>query len=131
MLVALVNYKVKRKDNQSFSNGTSAEALLVRDRGSNRTGKGESERSKSRPSCRDLKKNRCVFCKEIGYWKVDCPRIKDKNKGKESKAEANLAHVISTQVGTHRQVDRTQTHQYSRSPLLLLLLVTQMILSGY
>jgi len=32
--------------------------------------------------------------------KVDYLRIKDKNKGKESKAESNLAQVISTHVGT-------------------------------
>ena len=30
------------------------------------------------------------FCEELGYWKVNWPRIKDKNKDKESKNEANL-----------------------------------------
>ena len=38
---ALVNYEVRRKDKQSSSNGISAEALMVRGRGSNRKGKGE------------------------------------------------------------------------------------------
>ena len=52
------------------------------------------------PWFRDLKKNQRAFCKEIGYWKVDCPRIKDKGKKKESKTEANLAQVVSTQGGT-------------------------------
>ena len=65
--VALVNYEVRRKDKQSSSNGTSAEALMVRDRGSNWKGKGENERSKSRLGFRNLKKNQCAFCKEIGH----------------------------------------------------------------
>ena len=91
MSAAHVNYEVRRKDKQSSSNGTSTEALMVRGRGSNQKGKDERKRSKSRPSFRDLKKNQCVFCKEIGHWKVDCPRIRDKNKGKKSKIEENLA----------------------------------------
>jgi len=41
MLAALVNYKVRRKDKQSSPNGTSAEALMVRGRGSNRKSKSE------------------------------------------------------------------------------------------
>ena len=77
---ALVTYEVRRKDKQSFSNGTSAKALMVRGRGSNRKDKGERERSKSRPGFRDLKKNKCAFCKELGHWKVDCPRIKDEKR---------------------------------------------------
>jgi len=84
---ALVNYKVRRKDMQSSSNGTSTEALMVRGRGFNQKGKGERERSKSRPGFRDLKKNQCAFCIKIRHWKVDCPRIKDKKK--ESKTETN------------------------------------------
>ena len=45
-----------------------------------------------------MKKNQCVFCKEIGHWKVDCQKIKDKNGKKEkSKTEANLAQMVSTQ----------------------------------
>ena len=67
---ALVNYEVTRKDKQSSSNGTSTEALMVRDRGSNRKGKDERERSKSRLGFRDLKKNQCTFCKEIGHWRL-------------------------------------------------------------
>jgi len=39
MSVALVNYEVKRKDKQFSSNGTSAEALMVRGRSSNRRAK--------------------------------------------------------------------------------------------
>jgi len=83
----------------STSEGTSAKELMVRGRGSNLKGKGERERSKFRPGFRDLKKNQCDFCKEIGHWKVDYPKIKDKNK-KETKTEANLAQVVSTQVST-------------------------------
>jgi len=64
---ALVNYEVRRKDKMSFSEGTSAEALAVRVRSSNRKGKGDYERSISRPDFRDLKKNQCAFCKEIRH----------------------------------------------------------------
>ena len=74
----LVNYEVRRKD--SSFNGTSAEALMVRSRASNRKSKGERERSKFRPSFKDLKKNQFAFCKELRHWKVDCPKIKDKKK---------------------------------------------------
>ena len=54
---ALVNYEVRRKDKQSSSNGTSAEALMLRGRGFNRKGKGKRQRSESRPGFRDLKNN--------------------------------------------------------------------------
>ena len=64
MLTALVNYEVRRKDKQSSSNGTSAEALIVRGRGSNQKGKGECQRLESRPEFRDLKKNQCAFCRD-------------------------------------------------------------------
>jgi len=67
MLAALVNYEVRRKDKQSSSNGTSAEAFMVRGRCFNRKGKGEHERSKFRSGFRDLKKNQCTFCKEIEH----------------------------------------------------------------
>ena len=100
MSAALVNYKVRINDKQSSSSSISAEALVIRGRGSNQKGKGARGRSKSRSGFRDLKKNLCAFCKELGYWNVDCPRINDKNKGKESNTKANLAQVISTQTGT-------------------------------
>ena len=63
----LVNYKARRKDKMFSSNGTSAEALMVRSRSSNQKGKGEHQRSEFRPGFRDLKKNQCVFCKEIEH----------------------------------------------------------------
>jgi len=94
---ALVNYKLRKKDKQSSYSSTSAEALVIRGRGSNQRGKSVRGRSKSKPGFRDLKNNQCAFCKELGHWKVDCPRIKDK---KESKTETNLAQVINTQAGT-------------------------------
>ena len=49
MSASLVNYEVRRKDKQSSSNGTSAEALMVKGIGSNRKGIGERKRSKCRP----------------------------------------------------------------------------------
>ena len=55
--VALINYEVRRQDRLSSHGSTSAEALAVRGRGSNRKGKGDRGRAKSRPYFRDLKKN--------------------------------------------------------------------------
>jgi len=49
VLATLVNYKVRRQDIPSSSEGTSAEALAVRGRSSNRKGRGDYERAKSRP----------------------------------------------------------------------------------
>ena len=60
---ALVNYEVRKKDMQTYSNGTLAEALTVRGRGFNRKSKDEHGRPKSRPDFKDLKKNLCAFCK--------------------------------------------------------------------
>ena len=47
--VALVNYEVRKKDKQFSPSSTSAEALVVRGRGSNHKGKGVRGISKSRP----------------------------------------------------------------------------------
>ena len=71
---------------------------MVKGKGFDQKGKGVRGKSKSKPGFRDMK-NQCAFCKELGHWKVDCLRIKDKNKGKESKTEANLKQVINTQSG--------------------------------
>jgi len=51
---ALINYEVRRQDKLSSSKGTSAEALAIRGRSSNRKGKGDHKRSKSKPDFRDL-----------------------------------------------------------------------------
>jgi len=87
---ALVNHELRRKDKES-SKSTSTEVLMVKSISSSRNGKGDRGRSKTRPDFRDLKKNQYAFCKELGYWKVDCPRIKDK----ELKIKANLVQVVS------------------------------------
>jgi len=93
-LLPLVNYEVRRHDRLSSSGSTSAEALVIRGMSSNRKGRGDQRRSKSRLGIRDLKKNQCALCKEIGHWKVDCSKAKGKKN--ESKTEANLAKVVST-----------------------------------
>jgi len=67
VLAALVNYEVRRQDRLSSHGSTSTEALAVRGRGSNRKGKGDRGRSKFRSSFKDLKKNQCAFCKELGH----------------------------------------------------------------
>jgi len=38
------------------------------------------------------------LCKELGHWKAECPKAKGKKV--ESKTEANLAKVVSTQDST-------------------------------
>jgi len=76
------------------SGSTTAEALALRGRSYNRKGRGDQERLKSRSGSRDLKKNQCVLCKELGHWKVDC--LKAKGKKKELKTKANLVQVVST-----------------------------------
>ena len=69
---------------------------MVRGRSSSKKSKSNRERSKFKLGFRDLKKNQRAFWKELGHWKVDCSRIKDKNK--ESKTEANIARVTNTQL---------------------------------
>jgi len=71
--------------------------LAVRGRSFNRKDRGDQRRLKFRSGFRDLKKNQCALCKELGHWKIDCPKVKGK---KESKTEANLAHVVNTHVST-------------------------------
>ena len=72
--------------------------MTVRGRSSNQKGRGDHRRSKSRSSFRDLKRNQCALCQELGHWKVDCPKAKGKKK--ELMIEANLAQVVSTYVST-------------------------------
>ena len=86
---ALVNYEARRQDRLSPSESTTAKALAVRVKSSNRKGKDDRERSKSRLGFRNLKKNQCALCKKLGHWKVDCPKAKGKKM--ESNTEANLA----------------------------------------
>ena len=66
VLVALVNYKVRRKDTKSSFNSTSAEALTARGVGSNHK-KDKRDFGKSKfDGHEELKKNQCAFCKEEG-----------------------------------------------------------------
>ena len=61
---ALITYEVRRQNKLSSSEGTSAEAWAIRCKSSNRKGKDDRGRSKSRSGFRDLKKNQCAFCKD-------------------------------------------------------------------
>jgi len=124
---ALVNYDVRSQDRLSSSGSITAEALAVRDRSSNRKGRDDQGRSKSRSGFRDLKKNQCALCRELRHWKVYCrrPKVRRSQKLKQ------ISHRWSVLMPVlHRQMDQTQTHHYFLSLLLLLLLVTQIILSG-
>jgi len=58
---ALVSYKVRRQDRLSSSGNTTAEALAVRGRSSNRKGRYDQGRSKSRSGFRDRKRNQCAL----------------------------------------------------------------------
>jgi len=88
---ALVSYEARRQDRLSTSGNTTAEALTVRGRSSNRKGRDFQGSSKSRSGFRDLKRNQCAWCKEIGHWKIDCPKAKGKKM--ESNTKANLAQA--------------------------------------
>jgi len=88
---ALVSYEVRRQNRLSSSESTTTDALTVRGSSSNRKGRDDQGRSKSRSGFRDLKRNQCALCKELGHWKVDWPKAKGKKM--ESKTEANLAQA--------------------------------------
>ena len=94
----LMNYEVRRQDRLFSSGSTTAEALAVRGRSSNRRGKCDQERSRSRSGFKDLKRNQCALCKELGHWKVDCPKAKGKKK--ESMTEVNFTQMVSTHAST-------------------------------
>ena len=64
---ALVSYEARRQDRLSPSESTTAEALAIRGRSSNRKGRGDQKRLKTKSDFRDLKKNQCALCKEIGH----------------------------------------------------------------
>ena len=89
----LVSYEVRRHDRQSSSRSTTVEALAVRGRSSNRKGRDDQERSKSRSGFRDLKRNQCALCKKLGHWKVDCPKAKGKKMESNTKANLSLIHI--------------------------------------
>ena len=57
----------------------------------NRKGRDDQGRSKSRSGFKDLKRNQCALYKELGHWKVDCPKAKGKKV--ETNTEANLAQA--------------------------------------
>ena len=116
--IALVSYEVRRQDRLSSSESKTAEALAVRGRSSNGKRRDDQGRLKSRSGFRDLKRNQCALCKELGHLKVDCLKAKGK---KVSQTPMRISH---------KRVDRMKTHRYSLSLLLLLLLITQIILSG-
>ena len=64
---ALTSYETRKKERHPSKSSSSAEALEVRGRGSSRKGKEVRGRSKSRLGFRDLKRNQCAFCREIGH----------------------------------------------------------------
>jgi len=99
---ALVNYKVRRQDRLSSSGSTTAGALMIGGRSFNRKDRGCQGRSKSSSGFRDMQRNQYALCKELGHWKVDCLKAKDKKK--ELMTEENLAQVVSTHASTS-QVD--------------------------
>ena len=65
--VTLVSYEVRRQGKLSSSGSTTVEALAVRGRSFNRKGRDDQGRSKFRSGFRDLKRNQCALCKELGH----------------------------------------------------------------
>jgi len=55
--------------------------------------KGKGDVGKPTSDIRKLRKNHCVFCKEEGYWKIDCLRLK-KEMGQRSKANFHKQMII-------------------------------------
>ena len=57
VFATLVSYEVRRQDRLSPSGSTTVETLTVRGRSSNRKGRDDQGRSKSKSGFRDLKRN--------------------------------------------------------------------------
>ena len=67
---ALVSYEVRRQARVSSSGNTTVETLAVRGRSSNRKRSDDQGRSKSRSGFKNLKRNQCALCKELGTGKL-------------------------------------------------------------
>ena len=67
VFATLVSYEARRYDRLSSSGSTTVEALAVRGRSSNKKGRDDQGRSKSRSGFRNLKRNQCALCKELGH----------------------------------------------------------------
>ena len=65
---------------------------------------------------------------DLGHWKVDCLKAKDKKK--EPMTEANFAKMVSTHASTLQADGSDSDSSVFSFLLLLLLLVTQIMLSG-
>ena len=89
MSSVLSSYETRKKERHPSKSSSSAESLEVRGRSSSR--KEVRGRSKSKSGFRNLKRNQCALFKELGHWKVDCPKAKGKKV--ESNTEANLAQA--------------------------------------
>jgi len=99
LLADLVNVDIEIEEEQIvFSKSDSTKTLTVRGRSSSEKDNCDHGTSRSRPGFKYLKKNQCAFCKELGHEKVDCPRIKYKNK--ELETDANIVRMINTQMGS-------------------------------
>ena len=94
MSAALVSYEARRHDRLSSSGSTTAEALKVRGRSSNRKGRDDQGRSKSRSGFKNLKKNQCALCKELGHWKAECPKAKGKKVESKHQGESRTGGWI-------------------------------------
>ena len=70
-----------------------------------------------------------TFCRELGHWKVDCPKAKGKKK--ESKTEANLAKVASTQSSTSQAGGSDSDSSVFSFSVTLSSLATQEKMSGF
>lgn len=69
---------------------TTGEALTVRGKSDKRN--SSKPRFKSKSHSKIPVKDECSFCRQIGHWKKDCPKAKNKDKKKSS--DANIASLV-------------------------------------
>ena len=89
---ALTNNEYRKKDKQAYMD-TSSEALTVKGRFEHKKSgrRGRSHSKSKRSTKRKFGKDECVFCRNKGHWKKECPLLKNKNK---KDFNSNVAHSI-------------------------------------
>lgn len=88
---ALLNHASMRKDKEEWKSST-PEVLMTRGRPKEKKGYGGRGKPRSKSRGKFLAKDECSYCHEKGHWKKDCPKAKQKDKGKDT--EANVAHSV-------------------------------------
>ncbi|KAG5528937.1 hypothetical protein RHGRI_029557 [Rhododendron griersonianum] len=100
----LINNEVRKKDQQVHRDPSSS-ALSVRGRTESRNRQSGRRRSKSRGKSADknqkssdrkqIAKDECAYCHEMGHWKKDCPKIKEQQQQRASVARGEVDDMAS------------------------------------